>query len=156
MNLSFDEHLEILRRLLAHNVDFMIIGGYAVIHHGYSRTTGDMDIWLKPDNDNKERLIAALTDVGFDDDGLQAVKAFDFTMHHIFSLSIEPQPVEFLTHISGIDYTTAAKQISSFPMDDISVPFIHLNHLVLSKMSTGRAKDKADVEELQKLMKKRY
>jgi hypothetical protein len=55
-----DEHKAILLQLLKYKVDFMLIGGYAVIYHGYGRTTGDMDIWLKPDNENRDKLIPVL------------------------------------------------------------------------------------------------
>ena len=44
----------------------MLIGGYAVVFHGYNRTTGDMDLWLRPTNENKERLIKALREQGID------------------------------------------------------------------------------------------
>ena len=50
MNIFIKEHREMLLMLIKHKVEFMIIGGYAVIYYGYGRTTNDMDIWLKPDN----------------------------------------------------------------------------------------------------------
>ena len=56
MNIFFKEHHEILAALLKHRVNFMLIGGYAVNYYGYHRTTGDMDIWLEPSNENKEML----------------------------------------------------------------------------------------------------
>ena len=57
MSIFFEEHQRILALLIKHQVEFLLIGGYAVIFHGYSRTTGDMDIWLAPNNKNKQRLI---------------------------------------------------------------------------------------------------
>ena len=44
MNLFIDKHIEIIKQLLSSDVDFIIIGGYSVIFHGYKRTTGDLDI----------------------------------------------------------------------------------------------------------------
>ena len=55
MNLFIDIHQQWIKNLIAANVDFIIIGGYSVIFHGYKRTTGDVDIWLKPENANKEK-----------------------------------------------------------------------------------------------------
>ena len=43
-NIFVDEHKQILFALIKNKVDFIIIGGYAVIHYGYDRNTGDMDI----------------------------------------------------------------------------------------------------------------
>ncbi len=57
MNLFIEQHQDLLKKLLEAKVDFIIIGGYSVIFHGYKRTTGDIDIWLKPDNTNKEKLL---------------------------------------------------------------------------------------------------
>ena len=60
MNILLDEHKTILIQLLHAKVEFILIGGYAVIYHGYGRTTGDMDIWLKPDNENRDKLITVM------------------------------------------------------------------------------------------------
>ncbi len=54
MNIVLDEHKAVLIHLLQSKIDFILIGGYAVIYHGYGRTTGDMDIWLKPANENRD------------------------------------------------------------------------------------------------------
>lgn len=60
MNILLDEHKTALIQLPKSKVDFILIGGYAVIYHGYGRTTGDMYVWLKPDNENRDKLIPAL------------------------------------------------------------------------------------------------
>jgi hypothetical protein len=58
MNILLEPHKHLLRRLIDFKVDFILIGGYAVNFHGYSRATGDMDVWLKPDNDNRSKFIS--------------------------------------------------------------------------------------------------
>lgn len=52
MNEFEDEYKDILIRLAKADVYFMIVGGFAVIYHGYVRTTGDLDLWLQPQNSN--------------------------------------------------------------------------------------------------------
>ena len=79
MNIFYQEHRIILKTLLEHRVDFILIGGYAVNYYGYNRVTGDMDIWLAPDNDNKEMLLKALASLGFDEDGINTIRSWDFT-----------------------------------------------------------------------------
>lgn len=64
INLFTEEHRELLTALIKNKVDFMLVGGYAVIHYGYDRSTGDMDIWLKTGNRNRDKLINALKDFG--------------------------------------------------------------------------------------------
>ena len=151
MNLFIDRHQELLKDLLDANVDFIIIGGYSVIFHGYKRTTGDVDIWLKPDNTNKVKLLPVLKKVGFDKETLEKIAEYDFTKHLVISIWEEPEKVDFLTRINLVSYEDADKQKVVADIDGIQIPFIHVNHLVLSKITTGRAKDKADIEELQRI-----
>jgi len=65
MNIFLEKHFDLIKKLLEGNVLFILIGGYAVNFHGYNRTTGDLDLWVKPDNENKTKLIAVLTKMGF-------------------------------------------------------------------------------------------
>ena len=64
INIFLEEHHQILFALLKNKVNFMPIGGYAVIHYGYDRNSGGMDIWLQTGNENRDRLIHALRDLG--------------------------------------------------------------------------------------------
>jgi predicted nucleotidyltransferase len=151
MNLFIESHQELLRLLLEGNVNFIVIGGYSVIYHGYKRTTGDVDIWVEPDNGNRDRLVKVLESMEFDANDLLAISEQDFTRHLVFSIGEAPEKVDFLTHISSVKYEEADTAKIIAEVDGLKIPFLHLNHLVLSKFNTGRAKDKADVEELQKI-----
>jgi predicted nucleotidyltransferase len=151
MNLFIDSHQELLRRLLDGNVKFIIIGGYSVIFHGYKRTTGDVDIWIQPDNGNRDQLLKVLARMDFDTKDLLAISQQDFTRHLVFSIGEAPEKVDFLTQISSVQYHEADSEKVIADVDGLKIPFLHLNHLVLSKFNTGRAKDRADIEELQKL-----
>ncbi len=86
MNIFSEESTLILTKMADKQVDFMLVGGHAVIYHGYNRLTGDMDIWLKPDNDNKKLLLEALTDIGFDERGISIINSWDFTKPQIFHI----------------------------------------------------------------------
>lgn len=155
MNLFVDRHQQLLSSLLDHQVDFIIIGGYSVIYHGYNRTTGDVDIWLKPENENKEKLLPVLKEMGLSSESVEEIRSLDFTRHLVFSIWEEPEKVDFLTYISIIKYEEADQQKIEAEFDGLNIPFLHLHHLILSKINTGRLKDKADVEVLQKLQQYR-
>ncbi len=71
MNILMDEHRQLLLSLLNNNVSFILIGGYAVIYYGYERITGDMDIWLQPNNENRNKLLNALKDFGIEESDLE-------------------------------------------------------------------------------------
>jgi len=56
---------ELLRLLEKHDVDYMIVGGYAVAFHGHPRFTKDIDIFFSADKENVERIKDALHEFGF-------------------------------------------------------------------------------------------
>lgn len=153
MNIFLDEHQDLLKHLLASNVDFLLIGGYAVIYHGYQRSTGDMDIWLKPTNENKEKVLSALESAGFELEDLVDLGRKDFTQHIAFSIGEEPQKIDFITYINQVSFEEAHSNKIELEFEGIKIPLININELILSKINTGRKKDEADVEELQRILK---
>jgi len=153
MNILLDEHKTILLQLLRANVEFILIGGYAVIYHGYGRTTGDMDIWLKPDNENRDKLIPVLEAQGILKEDLDKIRNTDFTQTLAFHVDEPPRRVDFLTKVVGLTFQEADARKRLLPLGNLSVPVLHLDDLIVSKLLSGRTKDKADVEELQKIMR---
>ena len=153
MNILLEPHKQLLRRLIEFKVDFILIGGYAVNFHGYNRVTGDMDIWLKPDNDNRTKFIAFLKEDGFDEESLNRISETDFTQHTAFHIGEKPLQIDFIAIISGVSFPEANERKQLLPFENISIPFLHLDHLILSKITSSRLKDKMDVEELQKIMR---
>lgn len=151
MNLFIEKHQQLLNALLLNNVDFIIIGGYSVIFHGYARTTGDVDIWLRPTNENKEKLLIALTQMDFYEDDVREIALIDFTESVVFSAWDEPEKLDFLTHINLVKYEEADKRKIVANIENMQIPFLHLHDLVKSKFNTGRLKDQADIEQLQKI-----
>jgi hypothetical protein len=153
MNLFIDVHHDLLKMLREAGVDFIVIGGYSVIFHGYRRTTGDLDIWLRPDNTNKEKLLPVLRQLGFEENEESEVAALDFTQHTVFSIGEMPEKIDFITRINMVTYEDADKKKIMAETNGLLVPFLHLDDLVLSKINTGRSKDKADIEMLQQVEK---
>jgi predicted nucleotidyltransferase len=155
MNIFFDEHRKLIKDMLDEGVFFLLIGGYAVNYHGYNRSTGDMDIWLKPDNENKERFIKALAKNDIAPEDLEQLSQADFTHTIAFGAWEHPHKVDFLTKVSGISFDEAYRERVEGLIEGLAMPFINLNHLVLSKTATGRAQDKADIENLQEVQRKK-
>jgi hypothetical protein len=155
MNVLLEEYKKFLLLLIKHNVEFILIGGYAVIYYGYARTTSDMDIWLKPDNNNKDNFINALNEYGIIEDDINLLRSIDFTSTQAFHIGKEPNKIDFLTKVQGVIYATADKEKIFFPLKNQQVPIIQYHHLITTKMLSGRGKDKADVEELQNIHKYR-
>lgn len=156
MDIFFPEHKEMLLALVKHKVNFMLIGGYAVIHYGYERTTGDMDIWLQLGNENKAKLISALEEFGMTDESIAGIREMDFT-HPIpvFWFGDPPESIDFITAVSNVSFEDAIKDVKFFFLEKEKIPVIHYHHLILSKSTSPRLKDKADIEELQRINKYR-
>lgn len=154
INLFTDEHRELLSALIKQKVDFMLIGGYAVIHYGYDRNTGDMDIWIKPGNENRDKLVLALKTFGIIDEHLKILSEMDFTNPvPVFYFGNEPRRFDFVTVISNVTFEDAVKQVNYINLESLKVPVINYNHLIASKLTSSRLKDKADIEELERINK---
>lgn len=151
----FDSYThKVLFTLLKHNVQFIVVGGYAVNYHGYKRTTGDIDLLLKPDNgENKSKVISSLRELEIDEETLSALNNLDFEKPQVFMDGEEPFKIDFLTQISGVKFEEAWKLKIEATYDNLNIPFLSYNHLILSKITSTRGKDKIDVEELQKIKK---
>jgi predicted nucleotidyltransferase len=151
MNIFLEAHIEVLKKLLEFNVEFILVGGYAVNFHGYNRVTGDIDLWIRPDNGNKLLLLKSLESLGFDKDGMDTIRNLDFNRPQLFSVLERPFQVEFMTHISGIKFDDAILHVIQARLDELTIPIIHFRDLIINKTSSGRTKDLVDVEYLNRI-----
>jgi hypothetical protein len=151
MNIFLENHQQLLKTLLEYDVKFILVGGYAVVYHGYKRTTGDMDLWIEPNNQNKEKLINALRFFDFNSDDLDYISNLDFTKHIAFHFWEEPERVDCITYISNVTFEEADNKKILASIENLTIPIIQYNHLIQSKITSQRLKDRADVEELQKI-----
>jgi predicted nucleotidyltransferase len=151
MNFFLEKHLDLLREMIHADVEFLIIGGYAVNFHGYNRMTVDLDIWIRPDNKTRDILIRVLSGMKFEAEGLDRLKEADFSKVFVFNIWEKPFKVDFLTQIQGCTFPESYINRVNIEIEGVLVPFISFLDLVASKMVTSRLRDKADVEELQKV-----
>ncbi len=145
MNLDPD-FLDFISSCIDREVQFMIVGGYAVAAHGHPRYTKDLDVWVLTDELNAERLLRALTDFGFGSLGLTTE---DFLADDVVvQFGYEPVRIDVLTSASGVDFADCYKRRVEVEIGDLRVPFISLADLRRNKASTGRLRDLADLEDL--------
>lgn len=154
MNIFNDFHKRFVIDLIRNEVEFMIVGGLSVVFHGYIRTTGDMDLWIAPTNENKKRLVPVIKQYGLSDTSLEVLETKDFTEPLAFHFNNPPQKIEFLTFIAGLKFEDAKANCEHLNIEEYAIPFLGLNDLIVNKLSVGRLKDQADVEELQKIHQK--
>jgi predicted nucleotidyltransferase len=151
MNIFLDEHIHFLSLLLEEKVEFLIVGGFAVNYYGYRRGTGDVDLWIKPSNSSKQLLLKIFDKIDVESEDIEYLKSLNFETHLSFHLGEEPNRIDLMTYISGVNWDEAWRQKNIVKIDKLDIPFIHKNHLIISKISTGRAQDRADIEGLQNL-----
>ena len=93
---------EFLKLLNSRRVEYLLVGGYAVGFHGYSRPTGDLDVWIAVSPENAERVRQALVEFGFSQENVPANLFTD--PDRIVRMGVPPVRLEIITAISGVDF----------------------------------------------------
>ncbi|MBN1255704.1 MAG: hypothetical protein JXA50_10565 [Deltaproteobacteria bacterium] len=137
---------EFLRLLADHQVEYLLIGGYAVGYHGYPRATADMDIWIAVNPQNAHKLVAALKAFGFDTPELSPELFLE--EGQIVRMGVPPMRIEIITSATGVKFDECYKARVVDELDGVTTNIIDLDHLKINKNALGRYKDLADVENL--------
>lgn len=143
MNSDFKDLLQILGDC---EVEYLIAGGYAVIHHSQPRYTKDIDIWLKPSVANSSRLMKAFIQFGVP---MIGVTQQDFTEPQVqYTIGVSPCMIDFLTSIPGLEFDPCWESKTTCTSNGFSVYYLNKQDLIKSKQVAGRLQDLADIEEL--------
>ena len=143
------DFLDLLRAFVAADVRFMIVGAYALAVHGHPRATGDLDVWVEATPENAGRVVAALTAFGAP---MGEISVRDFqTAGIVYQIGIPPRRVDILTELTGITFAEAWPERVRRPFGDLDVDFIGKSEFIRNKRATGRAKDLADIEDIDRI-----
>ena len=141
-----DDFTELLELCNARRVDYVIVGGYAMIFHGAPGSTSDIDLLVRRTRDNAERILAALEEAGFASFHLRQA---DFVLPaNVVRLGLPPVCVDILTSLTGPSWerVDAAKVTGRY--GDTTVFFVGRNDLIANMKALGRDADAADLEAL--------
>jgi hypothetical protein len=140
------DFVEFLRLLNEHRAEYLVVGGYAVGHHGYVRATADLDVWIRGTSENAERVADALRGFGFD---LPEVTADLFlSRDRIIRLGEPPVQLEIHTSLSGVDFDECWPEREVVEWHGVSTNLIGLEKLKLNKRASGRNRDQSDLDHL--------
>lgn len=147
-NLFNDDFQDFLRALWQHEVRYVLVGGYSVILHGYSRTTGDLDVWVEKSAVNYQRLVNAFSAFG--------MPMFDMSAHNflsnpamdVFTFGRQPVAIDIITQLKGLDFAEAFEAASEVEVDGLPVRLIQYQHLIQAKKAAGRPRDENDIDNL--------
>jgi hypothetical protein len=134
---------EFLRLLNSKKVEYLIIGGYAVVYHGYPRSTGDLDIWISNAPENAYRTREALEEFGFS-------CPIDILLqdNQVARMGIAPLRIEVLTTIDGVKFSECYSTRVIADVNGVEANLISLPCLKENKKASGRSKDVTDLDHL--------
>ena len=144
MNPDFSE---ILLAFNVHHVEYLLVGAHALAVYGHVRATKDLDVWVRPDSENAERVLMALSafgaplgDLGKDDLSKAGT---------IFQIGVPPLRIDVITAIDGVDFADAWPDRFKTKFGGVPVFVISRHHLITNKKASARLQDLADVERLE-------
>src|SRR5215211_7549694 len=129
-NIFNDDFRDFIHALNKNDVQYILVGGYAVILHGYRRVTGDMDIWVNRTTDNYARIVKAFADFGLPLFDMTETKFLNPETADVFSYGRPPVCIDIITKLKGVEFNQAFSQAQIFNEEGLMIRFIHLNNLI--------------------------
>lgn len=143
LSTDFNVFIELLNK---NKVKYLVVGGYAVAFHGHPRYTKDLDIWIEPSPPNAQNILSALDQFGF---GALGLTLEDFLIpDQIIQLGYPPNRIDLLTSAAGLNFKACYASKVTTTIHGLPIDFIDIENLKKNKVSTGRAQDMADMENL--------
>jgi predicted nucleotidyltransferase len=144
----------LLRALAQHGVDFVVVGGIAMVVHGSPRTTHDLDICFASDQANLDALGAALIELGATLRGVEDAVPLvpdgrTLRRLSIVTLTTRQGPIDLLREPPGApSYDDLRRRATRIELDGVAVLVASLDDLESMKRAANRTKDQLDLEEI--------
>jgi hypothetical protein len=137
---------EFLKLLSENEVEYLLIGGYAVNYYGYVRPTGYMDIWISITRENAKKVVAVLREFGFASPEINT--ELFVKEKSLVRMGVPPMRLEITNYIDGVDFSEGFSERELIQIEEITVNLISLKHLKATKKASGRYKDLNDLKNL--------
>ena len=137
---------DFLKLLNSKQVEYLIVGGWAVGYYGYPRATGDLDIWISNSETNAIKLVQVFKEFGFN---VKELSVEIFTkQNQITRIGVPPLRIEILTSISGVKFDDCYPRKEVVTIDDLQMYLIGLDDMKKNKAAAKRYRDLDDLENL--------
>jgi hypothetical protein len=141
-----EDFLDLLTAFVEEGVEFLLVGAFALAANGAPRFTGDLDVWVRPDPVNAERVLRGLRRFGAPVD-VHGLGVEDLgRAGSIYQMGLPPRRIDVLTQIDGVTFDDAWRGRIVVRIGDVTMPFLGLRELVRNKRAAGRPKDLLDIE----------
>ena len=155
MDILDESLLEFWKSLNQHQVLYIMVGGFAVNMHGFTRSTNDIDLWLKDTKLNRQNFGKAMAPLGYDGLTWEEIQFVPGWSDFYIGPGIRLDIMIDMKGLNDIPFDEAYKQANIGQIEGLLVPFLNLNHLIANKKAVNRPKDQIDVIELEKIKKLR-
>jgi hypothetical protein len=143
----YPDFKELLLAFNAHGVEYLIVGAHALAAHGHVRATKDLDIWVRPEQSNAQKVLQALSDFGAP---VRELTAADLSQKkEIFQIGLAPLRIDIITDVDGVDFAEAWPDRVEALFGGVPAFVISRHHLITNKKTVARLQDLADVQELE-------
>ena len=147
-NIFYQDFRDFITSLNNNNVSYILVGGYSVVFHGYSRTTGDMDIWVKRDKENYLKLLKAFSEFGMSIFDMTEENFLNHQTWDVFSFGTPPVSIDVMVKVKGLEFDEAYKHSQIFLDDGLELRVVSYNDLIKTKKESNRPKDIDDLSNL--------
>lgn len=148
--------LEFFHVLNKHSVKFILVGGLAVNYHGFSRSTGDVDLWIDESKENRKKLVSALKEKNIE--GCEAFLTYPLLAGFAEILLDNGVYIDLMSDLQFFKQNRFEEcyQLSDkFKINEsVELTVLHVNTLIEEKEKSSRIKDKEDAEQLKKMHRK--
>lgn len=138
------DYKELLKLLNENNVEYLVVGSFALAFHGNPRNTGDIDIWIRISKENAAKTIKSFDEFGVSSIGYKKEDLLEEDT--VIQIGVPPVRVYFLTSISGVNFEEAYKNKEAIIIDGNEVFYLSKSDFINNKKASGRLKDLADIE----------
>jgi hypothetical protein len=148
-NIFHEDFRDFLNALNETEVRYLLVGGYSVVLHGYSRTTGDMDLWVERSAENYKKLKNAFLKFGMPVFDMTEENFLSHPIWDVFTFGTPPVAIDIMVKLEGLNFEEAFQKAIIFEDDDLKIRAINKIDLIRAKKIAGRAKDINDLENLE-------
>lgn len=135
---------DLLRIFNDNNVMYLVIGGYALVQYAEPRFTKDLDLWISTDAANADAVYRALSAFGAP---LKGMTEKDFAEEgYFYQMGVPPVRIDILMGIPGMGFDEAWTRRNEVNFDQLLVPFISRDDLIIVKRAAGRPQDIIDAD----------